>query len=42
VASGNELTRQLYQTDWRIRDLVVVPVRDLDVDSELKGRQIRG
>jgi hypothetical protein len=27
---------------WRIRDLVVVPVRDLDVDSELKGRDDGG
>lgn len=34
--------RDLYEMDWRIRDLVVVPVRDLDVDSELKGRDDRG
>jgi cation diffusion facilitator family transporter len=35
----DEATRKMYEVDWRIRDLVVVPVRDLDADSELRGRQ---
>jgi hypothetical protein len=35
----DEATRRLYEIDWRIRDLVVVPVQDLEGDSELKGRQ---
>jgi cation diffusion facilitator family transporter len=34
----DEATRKLYEVDWRIRDVVVVPVRDLDVDSHLQGR----
>jgi hypothetical protein len=37
----DEATRRLYEVDWRIRDVVVVPVRDLEADSELKGRQSR-
>ena len=38
----DEATRKLYEVDWRIRDLVVVPVRDLDVDSDLQGRPDAG
>jgi cation diffusion facilitator family transporter len=33
------LTRDLYELDWRIQDLVVTIVPDLDIDSHLKGRQ---
>jgi hypothetical protein len=42
VEQLDEATRILCETDWRIRNLVVVQVRDLDVDSEMKGRQDRG
>lgn len=35
----DEATRRLYEIDSRIRDVVVVPVHQLDRDSELKGRQ---
>jgi hypothetical protein len=34
----DEATRRLYGIDWRIRDVVLVPVHDLERDSELKGR----
>jgi divalent metal cation (Fe/Co/Zn/Cd) transporter len=33
------LARDLYELDWRIQDLVVTIVPDLDIDSHLKGRQ---
>jgi cation diffusion facilitator family transporter len=32
-----ELTRTVHDMDWRIREVMVTPVPDLDVDSELKG-----
>ncbi|HEX2030782.1 MAG TPA: cation transporter [Actinomycetota bacterium] len=38
----DDLTRALYDLDWRIRDVVVVPVSDLDADSDLRGLQGAG
>jgi cation diffusion facilitator family transporter len=32
-----DVTRTVHDMDWRIREVVVTPVPDLDVDSELKG-----
>lgn len=39
VEEVDAATRRLYDEDWRIADLVITVVPDLDIDSHLRGRQ---